>query len=88
MQFELLRLSLVPRAQTSLFDRTDREKHDVLRAIFSKRMQFVYRRAVYNYVPLLDIQIDDALLGRIGREIPEVAYHPPEERFEDCIERK
>ncbi len=87
MQFDLIRLVLISRAQTSLFERRAESGEPLtreawLRQIFSKTIEFKHAKNDFHYIP--DIEADkstDLLVGRIGRQFKAVENLSPDEGF-------
>jgi hypothetical protein len=93
MQFDLIRLVLVSRAQTSLFMKRSETgelmtREHWLREIFSKEMKFSHRGHEYHYIPEpIDANPTASrfLAGRIGRQFKTVENEPPEAGFQETI---
>lgn len=88
MQFDMIRLVLVSRAQTSLFEvrsgvgeRLSREVW--LRRIFGRPIVFSHMGSQFHYVPQTDV--DDLLSGLIGRQVSTIENEPPEAQFREPI---
>ena len=80
MQFELMHLSLIPRAQKDLFEKVAISREAWLREVFAEKITFMHRREQFFYVPETDRTVDSAPLiaGRIGRRVSITENEPPE----------
>lgn len=85
MQFDLLRLSMLPRAQLDAFERhkadgSEYTREEWLRAIFSEKFSFLHFKEHFNYEPEPDTpdDLDGLIVGRIGRQISVSEAQPPE----------
>ncbi|MDP3555606.1 hypothetical protein [Methylocystis sp.] len=92
MQFDLIRLVLVSRAQTSLFEQRSESgralsREEWLREKFSKTIEFPHAKNEFHYIPDIDAsKISDLIVGQIGRQFKAVENLPPEEGFKE-VER-
>lgn len=93
-QFELFRVSLIPRHQPSLFADMNASREQWLRHIFSDSLEFSGHNNHYIYIPEtvdLDTKTDDqfgtskVIFGKIGRYVNREINKPPEEHFDQTI---
>lgn len=82
MQFELLRLSVLPRVQMDSFERrkpdgSQYNREEWLRAVFSESIMFLHRGANFHYVPIIELTDTVLIGGRIGRQVTAVENEPP-----------
>lgn len=94
MNFEMLRLVLVSREQTSLFeqrspDGTSLTREGWLRSILNSEIVFLHRGQEFHYTPDSTATLEHAslLIGKIGRQFTSVENSPPETGFRE-IERQ
>ena len=92
MHFELMRLAMVERRQTSAFVRRSPDgrpftRENWLRVIFGQSILFVHRGNVFHYVPESPISDDnEILIGKIGRQVTVLENESPDTGFAE-IER-
>lgn len=84
MQFEVIRLSLIERAQLSAFETRTKDgkrlsREEWIRKIFSEEIVFRRREADFHYVPDDDGTTKKIIIGRIGRQIRIKEHEPPED---------
>jgi hypothetical protein len=90
MQFDLIRLILVSRAQTSLFERRSDSgdtlsREQWLRDKFSSTIEFTHARNEFHYIPDLTSS-RELIAGHIGRQFKSVENLSPDEGFKE-VER-
>lgn len=88
MQFDLMRLSLLSRADLYMKRKLDgniESREEFLRRIFSKKIVFLHRQESFQFVPLTNgvENIENFIIGRIGREISIQENAPPEFEFQN-----
>lgn len=89
MYYHLLRLSLVPRNQASLFGNGETDRAQILTRLFSSEIRFLHRRRPFAYIPISGSSpAEGVLAGRIGRPAPELAYLPPDQQLEEYYEER
>jgi hypothetical protein len=87
MQFDLIRLVLVSRAQTSLFEpKTDGgvayDREGWLRLVFREDIVFMHREQEFVFKPQLSLQrAPKYIIARVGRQISSIENEPPEKNF-------
>jgi hypothetical protein len=87
MQFDLIRLVLVSREQTSLFERKDvngavYSREEWLRTVFSQEIVFVHRHHEMIFKPQpATAESGGYLIAKLGRQISSVENEPPEKDF-------
>lgn len=89
MQFDLIRLVLVSRAQTSLFDLLSGKdeppnREAWLKQVFSAEITFQHRQHEFHFVPEVGTA-GSFVIGRIGRQIRTIENEPPEKGFGETI---
>ncbi len=89
MQFDMIRLVLVSRAQTSLFEGLDGSgarlsREDWLRSTFGREIVFFHRGNQYHYVPQAN-DLGGLLSGLVGRQIQTTENEPPEHKFRETV---
>jgi hypothetical protein len=89
MQFDLIRLVLVSRAQTSLFELLSAggeplNREAWLRQVFSAEITFQHRQHEFHFVPEAGTT-GPFIAGRIGRQIRTIENEPPEKGFGETI---
>ena len=82
MQLELMRMSVLPRAQADSFERQKPgggsfTREEWLRAVFSSSISFAHRGVIFHYVPDA-VQETDFITGKFGRSVISVENEPPE----------
>ena len=94
MQFELLRLSVLPRPQIDGFERKKGDgspftREEWLREVFSAKIPFVHRGETFHYVPIpnRDPQGHVLIFGRIGRQVAVLENESPDSDLDD-VERQ
>ncbi len=92
MQFELMRLAMVERRQTSAFVRRSLDgkpftRENWLRVIFEQNILFVHSGNVFHYVPESPMSDDnEILIGKIGRQVTVLENESPDTGFAE-VER-
>jgi hypothetical protein len=92
MQFDLIRLVLISRAQTSLFELKDQSGETLsreawLRGKFSKKIEFKHVKNEFHYIPDSDASRPRGLVvGYIGRQFKAKENLPPGDGFKE-VER-
>jgi len=89
MQYDLIRLVLVSREQTSLFERRDHTGEPLsrerwLRHIFAAEITFWHRATEFHYVPHPDLS-GAFIVGQIGRQSRIIENEPPESGFRETV---
>jgi hypothetical protein len=85
VQYDLIRLVLVSRDQTSLFERRSAtgaalSREEWLRQVFGKEIVFSHRKIEFHYVPQ-SAEDDRLVVGQVGRKVQAVENEPPEQHF-------
>jgi hypothetical protein len=76
--FEYLRISLA-KSELPLFPPEEMTRGQFLRAVFSQRQDFTYRKRIYTYDPIDELGSEgDVLGGIIGREVKELRNTGPD----------
>jgi hypothetical protein len=84
VQFEMLRLLMVDRAQISAFERKRADgarltREEWLREVFSQDIQFEHRRDLFHFAPKPDSDAGRvAIVGLVGRKVIVTENEPPE----------
>jgi hypothetical protein len=79
-QFQLLRLSLLPRPQPDLFsERRDPTREEYLRDVFGSPLIFKHYNSEFHYLPDAERTTDEAMIGRLGRQVTFDENLPPDQ---------
>lgn len=88
VQFDLMRLSLLSRADLYIKRKADgniESREEWLRRIFSQKIVFLHRQESFQFVPLTSgiENVENFIIGRVGREVSIQENAPPEFQFEN-----
>lgn len=89
MDYSLLRLLLVQRDINAGRDQASMNvsRHDYLMGVFSQNITFIGARS-NSYIYAFIGSVDSFILGRVGRQISEVAHKGPETGFSEVVEQR